>query len=308
MLRVLRFTSWPSIAVCAASCVPTESGSGRDLDGGGSALGSASSAASARARLERRNLAKARPLRSASAHARRPAGKLLRRGESAPDSLDRTAGGAAVGSAAPLRPGDQSSGRLREVFRDRFDRGSIGPAWNPTSPAWQVKAGRLCGQGAKNHPVWLTYELPRNARIEFDAVSSSSDGDIKAEFWGDGRSAATGASYNDATGYIAIYGGWHNRYHVLARRDEHAPDRLQVAVSEGSQDYRARPVQPHRSYHFKVERNDGKTVQWLVEDIEIHVFADPDPLVGPGHEHFGFNNWATAVCFDNVMITPLPDE
>jgi hypothetical protein len=167
---------------------------------------------------------------------------------------------------------------------------------------------RIDGQGAKNHPVWLTYELPRNARIEFDAVSSSSDGDIKAEFWGDGRSAATGASYNDATGYIAIYGGWHNRYHVLARRDEHAPDRLQVAVSEGSQDYRARPVQPHRSYHFKVERNDGKTVQWLVEDIEIHVFADPDPLVGPGHEHFGFNNWATAVCFDNVMITPLPDE
>jgi hypothetical protein len=197
---------------------------------------------------------------------------------------------------------------LKGVFRDRFARAELGPAWRATSHVWKISGGRLCGQGAKNHPVWLARRLPRNARIEFDATSLSSKGDLKAEFWGDGESAATDTSYSDATSYLTIYGGWRNRFHVLARRDEHASDRLEVAVDSGGNDWRAQPAQANRAYHFKVERNDGKTVQWLVDDIEIHVFADPDPLAGPGHEHFGFNDWEVPVCFDNLVITPLPND
>jgi hypothetical protein len=32
---------------------------------------------------------------------------------------------------------------------------------------------------------------------------------------------------------------------------------------------------------------------------------DPDPLAGPGHEYFAFNDWDALVHFDNLVITPL---
>ena len=40
-------------------------------------------------------------------------------------------------------------------------------------------------------------------------------------------------------------------------------------------------------------------------DIEILSLKDPNPLLGAGHEHFGFNDWQVPVCFDNLTITPL---
>jgi hypothetical protein len=190
------------------------------------------------------------------------------------------------------------------VFHDNFDRAELGADWNPTSPEWRIVGGRLCGQRARNHPVWLTRKLPLNARIEFDATSASADGDLKVEIWGDGKGFAKGTSYTDATSYLAIFGGWKNQFHVLARLDEHAPGRPEVKVSPGG-DYKARPVVANTVYHFKVERTDGKTVRWFVDDIEIIAFADPAPLKGEGHEHLGFNDWEVQVCFDNLQITSL---
>jgi hypothetical protein len=144
-----------------------------------------------------------------------------------------------------------------------------------------------------------------NVRFEFDATSDSADGDIKAEFFGDGRSAAAGTSYNDATSYLTILGGWKNSYHVLARLNEHASDRPEIKIAPGSDDERARPVTPEQIYHFKVERTDGKTISWWIGDTLMFRFTDPQPLRGAGHEHFGFNDWETGVCFDNVKIVPL---
>ena len=144
-----------------------------------------------------------------------------------------------------------------------------------------------------------------NARVEFDATTSSEDGDLKAEFWGDGHSAADSISYHDATSYLTIFGGWKNTFHVLARIDEHAPGRPEVHIEDDSNDVRARRVLPNRTYHFKVIREDGKTVRWYVDDVEILTYADQEPLVGPGHDHFGFNDWDVHVCFDNLAITPL---
>lgn len=136
-------------------------------------------------------------------------------------------------------------------------------------------------------------------------MTRSEEGDIKAEFWGDGRGAATGISYTNATSYLTIFGGWKNSFHVLARINEHAPDRLQLRVDPDDHDYRAAPVRPNVAYHFKVERTDGRTVRWLVDDLEIHSLADPSPLKGPGHDHFGFNDWDVPLCFDNLVVTPL---
>jgi hypothetical protein len=64
-------------------------------------------------------------------------------------------------------------------------------------------------------------------------------------------------------------------------------------------------VLPDHFYHFKIERSDGKTVRYAVDDTEILSLVDKSPLSGPGHDHFGFNDWQVPVCFDNLSITPL---
>ncbi len=184
---------------------------------------------------------------------------------------------------------------------------NLGPNWlQAKTTAWRVENGKLCGRGAHNHGVWLNRTLPVNARIEFDAVAYSDEGDLKCEVWGDGRSFATGTSYTNATSYLAILGGWHNTLHVLARLNEHGQDRKELKVDKNSDDPRDRPVVAGQTYHFKVERTDGKTIRFFVDGLEYHKWTDPNPLVGQGHDHFGFNEWEAKVCFDNVKVTPLP--
>jgi hypothetical protein len=211
-----------------------------------------------------------------------------------------------VGNAAPHLATQVAPGpKIEAPFVDTFDRAELGADWNQTGSGWVMKDGRLCVSDAKNHPAWLRRRLPTNARIEFEATSASPDGDLKAEAWGDGQSAATGTSYTDATSYIVIFGGWKNTFHVLARLDEHAKDRTAIHVEPGETDPRAQPVLPDRAYRFKIERSDGKTVRYFVDDIEILSLKDPNPLLGEGHEHFGFNDWQVPACFDNLTITPL---
>lgn len=208
-------------------------------------------------------------------------------------------------AARPSQATSSPDPMLTQPFSDGFERPDLGPDWRATSAAWRIDKGRLCGRGARNHPVWLARRLPVDARIEFDAMSRSPHGDIKAEYWGDGRSAASGVSYQDATSYLTIFGGWKNHFHVLARLDEHAKDRLQISVEPSGDDPRAKPVVAKQSYHFKVERRDGKRIHWSVDGLELLALNDDEPLSGPGHEHFGFNDWEVEVCFDNLEITPL---
>jgi len=298
-----------TLASMGAACVSTDSGSAPSRESsqgmsGGSTPGMAPDAPGRRVVRKKpsptrgvlvnpNQVGAPRPLRA------RPSDRVKTASESAP-----------VGSAAredaptAVSAGDQMS----SVFVDRFERSSLGADWTATSPAWRLESGRLCARGARNHPVWLARRLPQNARIEFDAVSDSPDGDIKAEIWGDGRSAAQGVTYDDASGYVAILGGWRNQFHVLAKHDEHAPDRLQTRVDPSGENLRALPVARGHTYAFKIERNDGRTIRWLVDDIEVFVFSDPDPLAGPGHEHLGFNDWEVPVCFDNLIVTPLESE
>jgi hypothetical protein len=210
-------------------------------------------------------------------------------------------------SAAPVASsaGPEHDPVLAAPFTDAFERTELGADWTSTGAAWRILGGRLCVERARNHPLWLRKRLPTNARIEFDAMTASPEGDLKAEYWGDGRSAADSISYNDATSYLTIFGGWKNAYHVLARIDEHATDRPEVRLDDNPDDPRMRKVEPGRSYHFKVYRDDGHTVHWLVDDLEILTYPDQKPLLGPGHDHFGFNDWDVHACFDNLTVTPL---
>ena len=77
--------------------------------------------------------------------------------------------------------------------------------------------------------------------------------------------------------------------------DEHAPNRQ---VRSGP------AVQPNRKYHWVVERR-GNVLTWSVDGAPMLEFNDPEPLAGPGHEYFAFNDWNVELRFDNLVITPL---
>jgi hypothetical protein len=184
---------------------------------------------------------------------------------------------------------------------------NLGPNWRQAAKAnaWRVENGKLCAKGAKNQGVWLTKKIPVNARIEYDAIATTAQGDLKAEIWGDGQSSATSVSYTNATSYLAVLGGWQNTFHVLARVNEHGKDRKEIKVDKDSDDAREHPVSVGQVYRVRVERTDGKTVRVSVNNIEYFTWVDAEPLAGLGHDHFGFNNWEVKTCFDNVKVTPL---
>ena len=242
--------------------------------------------------------------------AEREPGEQRPSGEPTKARAPRTAVVPAASTRRAQDPGDGAEpprlAVLSQPFSDAFERSSIGEDYLATGNQYRIEAGRLCVKGARNHPLWLRHRLPTNARVEVDAETSSNDGDVKLEAWGDGMSAASRISYNDATSYLAIFGGWKNRFHVLARLDEHSSDRPQVVIEPGSDDPRELPVLKGRRYHLKLERSDGHTVRFWVDDVEILSLSDTMPLAGVGHDHFGFNNWETPVCFDNLRVEPLP--
>ena len=77
---------------------------------------------------------------------------------------------------------------ITEAWTDDFERSKVGGNYYRTGGNYHLKDGELRIQGAYNHPMWLRKKLPRDVSIELDTWSSSKDGDIKVEFFGDGRS------------------------------------------------------------------------------------------------------------------------
>lgn len=180
-------------------------------------------------------------------------------------------------------------------YADSFERPELGPSWNVTGPHYNIKGGALTVQNAYNHPAWLKEKLPRDAVIDFDVSSNSQAGDIKVELWGDGESFATEKGAYTSTGYVLIFGGWHNSLSVLCRMQEH---------DEGRKAERAdMRVQPGRTYHWTVTRHGG-TIDWKIDGQPFLSWTDPEPLAGTGHEYLGINDWESAVTFDNLKIRP----
>jgi hypothetical protein len=200
---------------------------------------------------------------------------------------------AALAGCAGCSPqGDPGLGP--DGFSDDFERHELGDAWNNTGGSYEVRDGVLKVSGARNKPLWLKRRLPHDVSIEFDAKSDSPDGDIKVEVFGDGVSKAESVSYT-ATSYVVIFGGWKNSRNVLARMNEHGDDRV---VGEELK------VVPGKTYHMKIERRGGNIGFW-VDGRKIASMNDPEPLSGPGHDHFAFNDWQAQLTFDNLRIKPL---
>lgn len=190
---------------------------------------------------------------------------------------------------------------VTETWTDSFDRTDIGANYYKSGKGYEIGqnggATALSARGAHNHPLWLRKKLPRDVRIELDCWSNEERGDIKVEVFGDGRSFDPDGGAYMATGYELIFGGWFNSKSIIARLDEHGKDVVTDVKLK---------VHPTRKYHWKIERV-GKRITWWVDDMQTPFLTldDPNPLEGPGHEYFGFNNWETDTWFDNLVITPL---
>lgn len=186
---------------------------------------------------------------------------------------------------------------IAAAWSDDFERSELGPDWRATGAGYQLVNGAVNAQGALNHPLWLRRKLPRDASIELDCWSTSPDGDIKVELYGDGRSFDPDQGGYLATAYVAVMGGWRNSKSQIARLDEHGKD---VAARRGP------PVEPNKRYHWKFVRRGGR-LDWFVDDMATPFLTleDPRPLAGAGHEYFAIDNWQTDTWFDNLRIIPL---
>ena len=154
-------------------------------------------------------------------------------------------------------------------FADGFDRAELGPTWNATSPEYHIADGKLTVKNAYNHPAWLRERLPRDVVIDLDATSRSAAGDIKIELYGDGESFDHDKAAYTSTGYVLIFGGWHNSLSVICRIHEH---------DDGRKAQRLDPhVQPGRTYHWTVTRR-GSTIDWKIDGQPFLAWTDPEPL------------------------------
>lgn len=196
-------------------------------------------------------------------------------------------------------PTAASAPAITGPYRDDFDRAALGPDWKATDEggtAFRIVGGELVVSGGENHPLWLRRPLPRDVKIDFDCFSNDDAGDIKVEVFGDGKSFSTDrvGAYT-STSYNLIFGGWHNQLSTLARLHEHGEGRLTRS------DVR---VEKSRHYHFTITRK-GNHLEWLIDGQPFFAFDDPEPLAGPGHDHFAFTDWQAELHFDNLRISPL---
>lgn len=190
-----------------------------------------------------------------------------------------------------------------------------------TGGMWRTVGGELLSPGVKNNPLWLKAKLPENAAVEFDVRSTSPEGDIKCEIFGDGS--------DHASGYVLIHGGWNNTLSIIARLDEHGaslaalqaeagriqreknlPDADLVKTGVFRENTRMRveanpfPVTIGRAEHWRIQRT-GSVLVWFIDGREFMRLDDPMPLKGKGHDRFAFSSWEAQLYFDNLTITAL---
>lgn len=186
---------------------------------------------------------------------------------------------------------------LAAPYEDTFERTTLGPDWFDTGGGYRVAGGKLLAHDGYNHPAWLRKRLPRDVAIDLDVQSNSAAGDIKIELFGDGHSFDPDRGGYVSTGYVLIFGGWHNSLSVICRNNEHDDGRKAMRAD--------RRVEPGRNYHFSVTRKAGR-IDWQIDGAPFLAWTDPEPLFGNDHEFFAVNDWEADVSFDNLSVRPLP--
>lgn len=180
-------------------------------------------------------------------------------------------------------------------FNEAFERQDIGSSWRDTGGKFRIANGELTASSARHHPIWLRRQLPKDVSIEFDARTTSPDGDIRVVLFGDGKSANPDKDGCQSTGYELVLGGWKNTLTVMCRTGQADGGHLRARSDW--------PVMPDWTYHFYITRKDG-IVSWYVGGHDVMSWKDSEPLSGPGHDAFGFDGGQTEVFFDNLVIGP----
>ena len=180
-----------------------------------------------------------------------------------------------------------------------FERAELGASWNATSAEYRIADGKLEVANAYNHPAWLRRRLPHDVVVDVDATSKSPAGDLKLELFGDGESFDPDKGSYVSTGYVLIFGGWHNSLSVICRQ-QRARRRPQGGAAATSASSRAEATTSR-------SRAAGGTIDWAIDGRPFLAWTDPEPLAGPGHEYLAVNDWEADVTFDNLKIRPAPD-
>ena len=187
---------------------------------------------------------------------------------------------------------------IRQRWTDDFTRDEIGPDYYQTGSGYQITNGSLEVKDAHNKPLWLRKKLPHDVQIDLTVWTAARDGDLKVEIFGDGRSFDPDAGDYTSTGYVLIFGGWHNEKSIIVKGYEHGsdvtPPRFTPKVVTG------------QKYHWRIVRK-GAVLDWYIDDMTkpFLTYTDPQPLYGPGHEYFAFSDWENDSWFDDLVITPL---
>ena len=180
------------------------------------------------------------------------------------------------------------------VFSDDFNRTQLGPDWTTQRPnLWHIKNGKLFAEYAYHQGLWLKDRLPYNARIEFDSMAGS--------ILGGARCDAYALVPEHLTGYVFVFGGWHNTMSIIGRMNESQSvfqeldnqNLNRVAVERGSE--------KGKVYHWTIVRI-GPSLRWYVNGKLLLDFYDHAPLKG---RYFGFDDWAEPVYYDNLKIYKL---
>jgi len=190
------------------------------------------------------------------------------------------------------------------AWADDFDRSELGSAWKNTGGPYRIDRGSLTFEMAHNHPLWLERELPDDVRVDVDATALSADGDIKLVLAGDGKSYESDDAVRrdlqyTESGYVFIFGGWHNHLSALVKLQEHEWQRDPAVPHTSSP-----AVVPGKVYHFTIIRKAGH-IEWDIDGQPFLVRDDPAPLSGSGHNHFAFTGWESPVRFDHLKVQPL---
>jgi hypothetical protein len=194
--------------------------------------------------------------------------------------------------------------KLTGTWSDDFNRAELGSDWNNTGGPYRIDNGALVFQMAHNHPLWLVKSLPDNVQIDVDCTARSADGDVKVVLAGDGKSFESDdgvrrdIQYTES-GYVFIFGGWHNTTSALVKQQEHEWQRNPSVPHRSSP-----PVVPGHTYHFTIIRRGGH-IEWNIDGQQFLVRDDPSPLAGPGHDHFAFTGWESQAIYDNLKIQAL---
>lgn len=213
---------------------------------------------------------------------------------------------AIVLAAATAAACTKSSGapKIDAPFTESFDRAEIGADWFNSGGPYRIENGALAFSNAHNHPLWLKRAIPENAQIDLDVTGLSDAGDLKVVIWGDGVSHESDEAvkrdlqYTD-TGYVFIFGGWHNRLSTIVKQFEHAWQR-DPSVPRRTDVH----VVPGQKYHWTITRRAGH-IEWWIDGQPFLNYDDADPLRGQGHDRFGITGWESPAVFDNIKITPL---